>query len=298
MKSRSLLLVALAVMLCNLACVRTACGQVTATLGSNVDAYFGGLSDGYQASNPAGLNPWTPVGLNPPAYYSTVYQLPNIPGPPPGNVAPSNVTTFAPIPSSSSFNDGFNDTTSSTIQGLVSGPGYTANAAVVNLLAPGMTLQEVTGTYDYEQLNFDIDFSVSAFVNIYGTAGTIGGLVTRTYSVSGLVGSGPGDFVAFGGEMNFWDATTNTSLGSPLTFNYFNGVGGAFSGTATGSTFVAAVNTPDVLRITGDFFVIGDPSLINVESVPEPSTLVLGALVCLCSVAFVLLGRNVAWKPS
>ena len=75
--------------------------------------------------------------------------------------------------------------------------------------------------------------------------------------------------------MNFWDATTNTSLGSPLYFNYFNNVGGPFGGTATGSTFVAAVNSPDVLRITGDFFVIGDPSSIQVQSVPEPSTLVL-----------------------
>jgi hypothetical protein len=298
MKSRSLLLVALAVMLCNLACVRTACGQVTATLGSNVDAYFGGLSDGYQASNPAGLNPWTPVGLNPPAYYSTVYQLPNIPGPPPGNVAPSNVTTFAPIPSSSSFNDGFNDTATSTILGVVAGPSYTADAAMVNLTSGGMTLMESTGLYDYEQLNYDIDFSVSNSVNIFGTSGTIGGIVTRTYSVSGLVGTGPGAFVAFGGEMNFWDATTNTSLGSPLTFNYFNNVGGAFSGTVSGSAFVAAVNSPDVLRITGDFFVIGDPSSINVESVPEPSTFVLGALACLCSAAVALKGRNVAAKSS
>jgi hypothetical protein len=255
--------------------------QVTGVLGSNVDAYFGSLSDSYQASNPPGLNPWAPAGINPPAYYATATQIPNIPGPPASNVAPSNVTTFSPIASSSSFNDGFNDTATSSILGLVGGP-YTANAAEVNLVSGGMTLMESTGLYDYEQLDFDIDFSVSSFVNVFGTAGTLGGTVTRTYSVSGLVGTGPGSFAAFGGEMSFWDATTNTSLGAPLTFNYYDSVGGAFSGTASGSTFVAAVNSPDVLRITGDFFVFADPASIQVESVPEPSTLALGVLAIAC----------------
>jgi len=282
MISRRLLLISCAaVALAEIALASSVQAQVTGTLGSNVTAYFGSLSDAYQASNPAGLNPWTPVGNNPPAFYASVSQLPNIPGPPASNVTPSNVTTFAPIASSSSFNDGYNDTATSTILGLVAGPGYTANTAMIDLLSGGMTLTESVGLYDYEQLDYDIDFSVSNFVNIFGTAGTVGGTVNRTYSVSGLVGTGPGAFAAFGGEMSFWDATTNTSLGAPLTFNYFDPVGGAFSGVVSGSTFVNAVNSPDVLRITGDFFVIGDPAQINVESIPEPSTCALAVLACL-----------------
>ena len=281
MNARSFRLVfRLGMMLAGLAHLGTAQAQVTGTLGSDVTTYFGSQADSYQMSNPAGLNPWTPVGNNPPAFYASIPQLPNVPGPPAGNVAPSNVTPFAPIPSSSSYNDGYGDTAASTILGLVAGPSLTAQAAMVDLLgSSGMTLTETVGQYAYEQVNFDIDFSVSNIVNtITGTTGTIGGVVTDTYAVSGLVGTGVGAFAAFGGQLNFWDATTNTSLGAPLTFNYFNNVGGAFGGTATGSTFVAAVPSPDVLRITGDFFVIGDPSSIQVQSVPEPSTLLLFAL--------------------
>ena len=75
--------------------------------------------------------------------------------------------------------------------------------------------------------------------------------------------------------MNFWNGTTNASLGAPLLFNYFNGSAGTFSASVTASSAIAAVNFPDVLRITGDFFLIGDPSTIQVQSVPEPSTMVL-----------------------
>ena len=122
MKTRSLRFVLpLGVMLAGLGHLGTAQAQVTGTLGSNVTTYFGSQADAYQMSNPAGPS-WTPVGNNPPAFYASIPQLPNMPGPPAGNVTPSNVTPFAPISSSSSFNDGFGDTASSTILGLVAGP--------------------------------------------------------------------------------------------------------------------------------------------------------------------------------
>ncbi len=277
----------LSLLVAALALLGSAQAQVTGTLGSDVTTYFGSQADSYQMSNPAGPA-WTPVGNNPPPYYASIPQLPNVPSPPGGNVTPSNVTPFAPISSTSSYNDGYGDTASSTILGAV-GPPYTAQGAMVELLGGGMTLTETVGQYAYEQVNFDIDFSVANFVNVFGTAGTLGGVVTDSYAVSGLVGTGVGAFAAFGGQLNFWDATTNTSLGAPLDFNYFNNVGGLFSGTATGSTFVAPVNSPDVLRVTGDFFVIGDPSSIQVQSVPEPTTLLLFALG---SLGLLALGRR------
>ncbi len=290
MKARRFALISLLVMMfVGVALFGTAQAQVTGITGSDVSAFFGSQSDVVQVSNPIGLNPWPPAGPNPPLFYSSISQLPGVPAPPAGNVPPSNVTPFAPTPSPSSFNDGFGNTATSTILGSVTALSLTADDAQVNLVAGGMTLTESTGGYAYEQLNYDIDYTVSNVVNATGTVGTLSGLVTRSYSVSGTIGTGSGAFVAFGGAMNFWDATTNTSLGAPLLFNYFNGAGGAFSSTVTGSSIIAAVNSPDVLRITGDFFLIGDPSTINVQSVPEPSSVVL---LVLGSLGLLALGRQ------
>jgi hypothetical protein len=249
--------------------------QVVSVGGSNVDALFGSQNDSYQRSNPIGLNPWPAAGPNPPAFYGTVNQLPGVPSPPAGNVTPSNVMPFSPTNSTSFFNDGFGNTASSAISGFISGSAGTADDAQVGLF---MTLAQSAGGYAYEQLNYDIDFNVSSLVNATGTAGTLAGIVTRSFGVSGSVSNSSNAFVAFGGEMSFWDGTTNTSLGAPLLFNYFSSAPGAFTATVSGSSFVNAVNFPDVLRITGDFFLIGDPSTITVNGVPEPSTFVLGAL--------------------
>ncbi len=257
--------------------------QVTAVAGSNVDAFFGSQNDGYQVSNPTGLNPWPPAGPNSPAFYGTINQLPGVPSPPAGNVPPSNVTPFSPTNSTSFFNDGFGNTANSAISGFISGSSGTADDAQVGLF---MTLAQSAGGYAYEQLNYDIDFNVSSSVNATGTAGTLPGLVTRSFIVSGSVSNSSTAFVAFGGEMSFWDGTTNTSLGAPLLFNYFSSAPGAFTATVNASSVIGAVNFPDVLRITGDFFLIGDPSTISVTAVPEPSALVLGALgICGLGVA-------------
>lgn len=251
-----------------------AMAQVTSIAGSNAEAYFGSLNDTYQASVPTGLNPWSPAGPNPPAFYGTINQLPGVPSPPTGNVAPSNVSPFFPFNATAFFNDGMGNTASSAISAFIAGNTGTADDANIGLF---MTLNQTTGGYAYEQINYVVDFNVSSLVNSTGTAGTIPGLVSRTYTVSGNVGGTTG-FVAFGGEMNFWDGTTNTLLGPSLLFNYFNNAPGAFTATVSASSIINAVNFPDVLRITGDFFLIGDPSTITVNSVPEPGTFILASL--------------------
>ena len=104
--------------------------------------------------------------------------------------------------------------------------------------------------------------------------------MTRSFSISGSVGS----YVDFGGQMNFWDVPTSgpAIFMGQLLFSYNNVSPGAFSTTVTSSGLITAppgyVNSPDVIRITGDFFVAGDPSSISVESAPEPSTFVLAGL--------------------
>lgn len=258
----------------------TAQAQVTVVAGSNADSLFGSQNDSYQASAPVGLNPWPAVGVNPPAFYGTINQLPGVLSPPPGTLAPSNVTPFNPFNATGNFNDGFGNTASSAISGYVFGSSGTADDAQIGLF---MALNQTSGGYAYEQINYDIDFNVSSVVNATGTAGTLPGIVSRSFSVGGSVGSSSAAFVAFGGYMQYWDATTNTALGAPLLFNYVNVAPGAFSATVSASSFINAVNFPDQMRITGNFFLIGDPSSITVNSVPvpEPSTFVLAALsVC------------------
>lgn len=262
--------------------------QVTNIVATDTQSYFGANNDIYQASNPTGLNPWPAAGPNPPAFYGTINQLPGVPSPPGGNVAPTNASPFWPFNGTSFYNDGNGNTASSAISTFISGNTGTADDAQIGLF---MTLNQTTGGYAYEQINYVVDFNVSSAVNATGTAGTIPGTVTRSYTVSGNVGTT--GFVAFGGQMSFWDGTTNASLGPPLLFNYFNASAGAFTATVNGSSFINAVNFPNVLRITGDFFLIGDPSTITVNSVPEPSTLALASFGAIAFLAVAARRRRV-----
>ncbi len=75
--------------------------------------------------------------------------------------------------------------------------------------------------------------------------------------------------------MNYWDVPTSgpaTLLGS-LTFNYNSVTPGAFATVVTGSGFIGTpgnwVNSPDIIRITGDFFAAGDPSSIALNRCPS-----------------------------
>ena len=78
--------------------------------------------------------------------------------------------------------------------------------------------------------------------------------------------------------MNFFEviAGTPSPIGT-LLFNYVNLAPGPFSTIVTSSAFIGTgpINSPDFIRVTGSFFVYGDPSTINVESIPEPSALCL-----------------------
>ncbi len=149
-----------------------------------------------------------------------------------------------------------------------------------------MSLNQVGGSsYAYEQLNYSIDYDLVNSPNSAGSlTGVLNGFATRSFAVFGNVGTGSGSYAQFGGEMNFWSVSgsTPTSMGS-LTFSYLNLLGGAFSTvvTSTGTIGTVPVNNPDFIRITGSFYVAGDPSSITVQSIPEPSAfamLGLGAL--------------------
>ena len=238
---------------------------------SNADAYFGSQSDANQASNGVIVPPWTPVGPGPVPTGTTF--LPGIPAIPSPSATPAGLNPFAFTPSNANFSDVPGNIAQSSIVGLIGGPNSVIDDAQI---AMSMYLNQVGTQYAYEQINYAIDYSLTNTLNSAGTLnGANGGFVSRSFNVSGNVGS----FVDFGGEMDFYQIIGGvpTSLGQ-LTFAYSNASPGAFSTVVTGSGIIGSgvtVNNPDFLRITGDFFVKGDPSSISVQSVPEPSALAL-----------------------
>ncbi len=257
-----------------LACSQYASAAITGISGSNVNAYFGSQNDTFRLSNPvAGAYGLVPGG----PYPLTASALTNVPTTNLPSTVPSNVTPFSPAPSSSSFFDVPGNMANSSIFGFVGGTGdYTDDAQ----LALAMNLTQVGTQYAYEQLDFSIDYAIanttstSAFMNV----GLIDSFVNRSFSVSGNVGS----WVQFGGRLYFWDVSGGvpTSIGS-VGFSYFNGTPGPFGTTVTGSGLVGTAGpyyAPDSLRVTGSFYVAGDPSDIHVLSLPEPSSFVLAAL--------------------
>lgn len=245
--------------------IRIADAQPVVVTGSNVTAYFGSQNDAFQASDPTGSS-WPAVGTGS-SPYNTLTALPGVPAPPGGIAGAYTANTFSPTASVSNFNDGFGNFAQSSIVG-VAGTTQTVDDGIVNA---AMFLNQ-TGTptnYAYEQLNYEIDFLVSPGAILTGTT------VTRSFSVVGSVD--PTGFVDFGGSMKFWDVTspTNAILMGTLQFFYFNNTGGPFSTIVSSSGLFGAIPAPDTLRVTGDFFLIGDPSRIQINSVPEPSSLAL-----------------------
>ncbi len=247
---------------------------ITGIPNSNVDAYFGSQSDAYQDSFPlVGAWPASPILLLPPP--PAAYSLTMVPGTSPNpNVAPSNVTPFAPAPSVASFNDGLGNTATSSIVGSFGSTGTMDDAQIG--LSMVLNQNASSTTYTYEQLNYSIDY---ALANTPNTAGFLSGLltspVTRTFAVSGAVGS----WVYFGGQMDFWAVPTAgpaVNMGT-LLFNFLNVAAGPFATTVTGTGTIGPGNTPwgidapDTLRITGTFLVAGDPSSITVQTIPLPA---------------------------
>ena len=274
--SKSTLLVSTAIALAVSATLARA--NVTSVITSNVDAYFGSQSDVNQVSNPAGFNPWPAVGAGPYPLTAT-YLISTLP-PPSGSLTPSGVTPFSGAGSFSSFADVPGNMASSTIAGFATPtlPNPIDDAQIS--LTMSLTQVGLPVKYAYEQLNYSIDYGLTNTVNSAGTFnGVVGSFVSRSFNVSGTVGTGAGSYAQFGGEMDFYSVIggTATSLGN-LYFSYLNLAGGAFSTTVTGSGTIGSgviVNNPDFIRVTGTFYVAGDPSEINVESVPEPSGLAL-----------------------
>jgi hypothetical protein len=268
-----------------------ASAQVLTSLGNlpygnaNVQAYFAADADSVHVTDPGTLPSWGSAGIGPYAGNS----VPGVPGPPAapiyGNqLAPSN--SFYGGPYTSSFTDGGSPPTTATSTISESLPGGTSVASA-NVLT-SFTLNEPNnppGGYAYEQIDFAADYGT------YGVlTGGIGG--APSFSVSGF-NTGTGSYAQFAGVVNYWWAPSDTtytpaasftgpfSLLGSLNYSWSSGGPGTFSATVapTGSLLATPIGSgPGVLELIGDFYVAGDPSEINVEPVPEPSTWLLLAV--------------------
>jgi hypothetical protein len=91
--------------------------------------------------------------------------------------------------------------------------------------------------------------------------------------------------------MDFWEVPTAgpaINLGT-LIFNFMSNLPGPFATTVSGTGFVGpgsvpwGIDAPNTLRVTGTFLIAGDPSSINVQTIPIPAGIWLfgGALALL-----------------
>ncbi|HEY2841430.1 MAG TPA: PEP-CTERM sorting domain-containing protein [Pirellulales bacterium] len=261
--------------------------QIGSASNSDVNGYFGTTSEGPQINEASTPPTWTPSG---PGFYPTS-GLPNVPAlyptfPNPQISIPSTINF---IPSghqtlSTPFTDGITSAGYSIIGG-VNGAGTLTEDAYVDIALPGtvgMFLNQpppATG-YAYEQANFAAVFPL-------GPGGTSGSSpAPRPFIVYGNVLTG--GYAQFGANVNYWYVQTipgTTTIGSTqwlgtLVYDFQIGsVSGPFSQIVNfNPTSLLGASGAGFLVITGDAFVAGDPMSITVQSVPEPSSVVLLAV--------------------
>ncbi len=262
---------------------------------STVHAYFGSQNDGFQNSSPgAPAGPaWGTIGIpGIPFPGSPTFIMPAPGGPPSPTFVPGGPNTFDGTAYNSLFFDVPGNTASSSILGTIN-PIFAGFFAGVEIDLTMSLTQVGALQYAYEELDFSIDYSITATA-VFNSS------VTQAFNISGIVGTGPGSFAQFGGRIDYWELSGGVFLGKSLgslTFSHLDLMAGAFSTTVsvTGPIGVPAPNfglgSGDGIRITGAFFVAGDPSTINVQSirsVPEPTS----ALLLLGSGAMLLLRRR------
>ena len=287
-------------------CARPSWGQLTGIINSDVEGFFGSQSDAFQQSE-GPISPTWPASPFPPLY--ALSGPPNVPAlfagfPNPAFPLTQNIGFAAPAGHSpgTPFTDG---TTSAGYHAVGGTAGPLTSTTDAGVLFPGTNgiwvTQPSTATgYAYEQVEFAMDFGV-------GVAGLAAGNVgARPFLVSGTIV--PGGVAQFGaGEVNYWWQPTviNTITGVLQANGPATSLGQLQYSFTTGATSFATLvpsivasrplaATPPgqgILEITGNAFVAGDPYSISVQSVPEPSTFVLG-IASLAGLAFVTLRKN------
>jgi hypothetical protein len=263
-------------------------GSLTGGVTAGASGFFGTQSNAFHLADPAATftgagtpGPYLPAGAGVP--------LPGVPAPPtpvyyPSMAAPAWPEQFnQPGGYTFHFTDGSTSATTQ-ITNATANAGLTTDA-FINFGPTGNPWAFDQGSsavgYGYEQINFDAQFAVLPGLVLNGIAApNLPILITGT-SDNGL-------YAQFDAAVTYTFIPTNTTwvpIGSPSTLGTIDYTWiqqpvttswsdvvyptGPLAGTTTG---------PGVLELTGYAYVAGDPVDLNIQSVPEPSTLVLLAL--------------------
>jgi hypothetical protein len=271
-----------------------ATAQISAIQNADVQSYFAGNSESLpssQQSDPVPLAPWGGTAgfgtypLSGPANVPVIAPQPLFPA----TLGPAN--GFAPAGWSSTFSDPPTGTVSQS--NIIANPPGGANVADGNAQIDFL-LNNPTTTYAYHQVSFSLD---------YLATGPLGGGIAGapTFLVTGTT-TGPGSYAQVAGVANYFWTDINsagvvgpsTPLGS-LEYNWSQIGPGSFANVPVNplsssnllSTPPGATN--GVLSIVGEFFVAGDPAVISVTAVPEPT----GWTAAACgAMALLMLGRS------
>jgi len=263
------------------------CSQTMAQIGNpfraDVQGYFGDANDAFQQATPFTLPAWTGPGATLGPY--SITGIPSVPAP---SAAPQYVNPGTPtLPLSfNNFLPGYiwappaitlSGSTLSQAGIKYIGPGGSAvsDAAII----PRFSLNNTSSLNGYAQYRFETDFTF------------LGPLTPGVASSPTLLVSyNTSSYVQFAGQVRYYSTTINTAgvvLGAwtPLgSVDYDFNVSGSGSGTAvpvnplSSSALVAPPAGDNMLALVGDFFVAGDPAFIDVQPLPEPSTIALGGL--------------------
>ncbi len=260
-------------------------GSLTGGVTAGASGFFGTQSNAFHLADPAATftgaataGPYLPAGVGTP--------LPGVPAPPtpvyyPSMASPAGNQFNPPAGYTFHFTDGMGTTATTQIINATAFAGLTTDA-FISFGATGnpWAFDQATSAvgYGYEQINFDAQFAVLPGLILNGIAApNLPILITGT-SDNGL-------YAQFDAAVTYTFIPTNTTwvpiappstLGTidytwikqPVTTSWSDMVypTGPLAGTPTG---------PGVLELTGYAYVAGDPVDINIQSVPEPSTLAL-----------------------
>jgi PEP-CTERM motif len=269
--------------------------QITGVVNSDVEAFFGSQNDSFQLAEPPLSPSWTPNANGPyPISGPTVPAL--YPGYPSPNLSYTSNIPYDTGHTGSGFSDIQLTTSNYSIIGNYS-PGPNTGNAFAMVGGPPMSLfQPATATgFAFEKAEFVMTYSV-------GPAGIAAGAAPAyPFIASGNVLPLPGSYAQFGAQVDYWwvpvipgtilPAGPAVNLGT-LQYSFLQSGGGAF-GTLVNHSPAALAGATGVgfLQITGEMFVAGDPFSINVSSVPEPSTCVLG-IVGIAGLGFVAVRKK------
>ncbi len=262
-------------------------GSRTGGVTAGARGFFGTQSNAFHQADPAATftgaataGPYLPAGVGTP--------LPGVPAPPtpvyyPSMASPAGNQFNPPAGYTFHFTDG-STTATTQITNATAFAGLTTDA-FISFGATGnpWAFDQATSAvgYGYEQINFDAQFAVLPGLILNGIAApNLPILITGT--------SGNGVYAQFDAAVTYTFIPTNTTwvpIGLPSTLGTIHytwiqqPVSTSWSDVVYPTGPLAGTTTgPGVLELTGYAYVTGDPVDINIQSVPEPSTLALLAL--------------------